>query len=144
MLEKTLLILKPDAVKRDLASEIFSRVEKTGLKIERSREVHLTAEEAAELYKPHLGKKFYPGLIKFITSGPVVVSIVSGEGTITCLRDLMGDTDPRVAESGTIRGDLREEEVLTEDGIIKNLVHGSDSLESAEREIAIFFGGGKP
>jgi nucleoside-diphosphate kinase len=132
-------MIKPDGVSRRLEKEIFSRVEKAGLKIELSKPLSLSAAEAAELYKPHLGKKFYPGLVKFITSGPVLACIVSGENAIARLRELMGDTDPLAAEPGTIRGDLREAEVINEDGIIKNLVHGSDSPASAARETAIFF-----
>lgn len=139
MLEKTLLLIKPDGVSRGLAGEIFSRVEKASLRVEAKKQLLLSPEQAAELYKPHLGKKFYPGLIKVITSGPVIACVVSGENAIARLRELMGDTDPLAASPGTIRGDLREEEVINEDGIIKNLVHGSDSRGSAEREIAIFF-----
>jgi nucleoside-diphosphate kinase len=139
VLEKTFFMIKPDGVSRRLEKEIFSRVEKAGLKIELSKPLSLSAAEAAELYKPHLGKKFYPGLVKFITSGPVLACIVSGENAIARLRELMGDTDPLAAEPGTIRGDLREAEVINEDGIIKNLVHGSDSPASAARETAVFF-----
>ena len=139
MLEKTFFMIKPDGVSRRLEKEIFSRVEKAGLKIELSKPLSLSAAEAAALYKPHLGKKFYPGLVKFITSGPALAWIVSGENAIARLRELMGDTDPLAAEPGTIRGDLREAEVINEDGIIKNLVHGSDSPASTARETAIFF-----
>ncbi|MBU1026529.1 MAG: nucleoside-diphosphate kinase, partial [Candidatus Margulisbacteria bacterium] len=90
---------------------------------------------------PHLGKKFYDGLIDFITSGPVVCSVVEGRDAIAKVRDIMGATDPREVAAGTVRGDLKEENVTTPLGTIKNLVHGSDSLESARREIAIFFKG---
>jgi nucleoside-diphosphate kinase len=139
VLEKSYFMIKPDGVVRGLEKEILARVEKVGLKIETSRVLRLTEAEAAELYQPHLGKKFYPGLVKFITSGPVVACTVTGEGAIARLRELMGDTDPLAAARGTIRGDLREAEVINEQGIIKNLVHGSDSPESAARELAIFF-----
>ncbi|OGB89665.1 nucleoside-diphosphate kinase [candidate division WOR-1 bacterium RIFCSPHIGHO2_01_FULL_53_15] len=132
-------MIKPDGVARGLENEIFKRVENAGLNVEVRQKMSLTAEQAAELYKPHLDKPFYPGLIKFITSGAVVACVVSGESAIGRLRALMGATDPMKAEAGTIRGDLREEIVLSEYGTIKNLVHGSDSPESAEREIAIFF-----
>jgi nucleoside-diphosphate kinase len=132
-------MVKPDGVARGLENEIFSRVEKAGLKLEARKNISLTAEQAAELYKPHLGKKFYPGLVKFITSGPGIACRVAGENAIARLRELMGDTDPLAAEHGTIRGDLKEAAVINEDGIIKNLVHGSDSPGSAERELAIFF-----
>ena len=132
-------MVKPDGVSRGLTDEIFSRIKKAGLKVEAERKLVLTIEQAAKLYKPHLGKKFYPGLIKFVTSGPVLASIFSGENAIVRLREIMGATDPLAARPGTIRGDLREEVVVNKDGIIKNLVHGSDSPESASREIAIFF-----
>ncbi|MFA4844813.1 MAG: nucleoside-diphosphate kinase [Candidatus Margulisiibacteriota bacterium] len=139
MLEKSYFMIKPDGVARGLEKEIFARVDQAGLKIETSRILQLTPAEAADLYRPHLGKKFYPGLVKFITSGPVVACTVAGEGAIARLRELMGETDPLAAARGTIRGDLREAEVINEQGIIKNLVHGSDSPESAARELAIFF-----
>jgi nucleoside-diphosphate kinase len=139
VLEKSYFMIKPDGVARGLEKEIFTRVETAGLTIEASRTMQLTPAEAAELYRPHFGKKFYPGLLKFITSGPVVACTVSGEGAIARLRELMGDTDPLAAARGTIRGDLREADVISEHGIIKNLVHGSDSPESAARELAIFF-----
>lgn len=139
MQEKTFFMVKPDGVARGLENEIFARVKKAGLKIEAQKRLALTAEQAAELYQPHLRKKFYPGLIKFITSGPVAAGIVSGENAIARLRQLMGDTDPLAAAKGSIRGDLKEQDVINEEGIIKNLVHGSDSPESAGREIAIFF-----
>ena len=139
MREKTLLLVKPDGVARGLSQQIFERVENAGLKIEAKIKTILTSLQAAELYQPHLGKQFYPGLIKFMTSGPIFACVVSGENAIRCLRELMGDTDPLAAARGTIRGDLREAAVINEDGIIKNLVHGSDSPESAAREIAAFF-----
>jgi nucleoside-diphosphate kinase len=132
-------MIKPDGVARGLTEDIFARLAAAGLKIEAQKPLTLSAAQAAELYQPHLGKKFYPGLVKFITSGPVVVCLVGGEGAISALRRLMGDTDPLAAERGTIRGDLKEPAVINEDGIIKNLVHGSDSPEAAARESAIFF-----
>ena len=139
MLEKTFFMVKPDGVSRGLTDEIFKRVGSVGLKLVLKKPMTVSREKAQDLYSPHLGKKFYPGLLKFITSGPVVACVVEGEKAISRLRALMGDTDPLAAERGTIRGDLREGSVINEDGIIKNLVHGSDSPESAEREIAIFF-----
>jgi nucleoside-diphosphate kinase len=132
-------MIKPDGVSRGLEDEILKRVSQAGLKVVRKYKHNVTEDQAADLYSPHLGKHFYPGLIDFITSGPVICNLVEGEDTIARLRDLMGATDPRKAETGTIRGDLKEENVLNEKGIIKNLVHGSDSPESAKREIAIFF-----
>jgi nucleoside-diphosphate kinase len=138
--EKTFFMLKPDGVKRGLEENIFSRLEAAGFNIDKKVKKSVTPEQAADLYQPHLGKKFYPGLIKFITSGPVITCQVSGENVVSRIRELMGDTDPLAAGAGTIRGDLKEEAVINEDGIIKNLVHGSDSPQSAERELAIFFG----
>ena len=139
MPEKTLCMIKPDGLARGLEREIIARIERTGLIVETSRTITMTPAEAADLYQPHVGKKFYPGLVKFITSGPVTVCRVSGDGAVAKLRRLMGDTDPLAAERGTIRGDLREKAVINENGIIKNLVHGSDSPDSARRELAIFF-----
>jgi nucleoside-diphosphate kinase len=137
--EKTFFMIKPDGVARGLTDKIIKMVEDADLKVEARKEINVTPAQAADLYKPHLGKKFYPGLIKFITSGPVVACLVSGESAIGRLRALMGDTDPLAAERGTIRGDLKEMAVINEDGIIKNLVHGSDSPAAAARESAIFF-----
>ncbi len=107
--------------------------------VEVKQNTTLTTAQAAELYQPHLGKSFYAGLVKFITSGPVIATIVSGENAISRVRELMGATDPLKAAAGSLRGDLREANVINEYGVIKNLVHGSDSPESAAREIAIFF-----
>jgi nucleoside-diphosphate kinase len=132
-------MVKPDGVSRGLEKEIFERIEKSGLKVVQKKKLAVTEGRAADLYSPHLGKKFYSGLIRFITSGEVVCSVVEGLDAIVRLRELMGATDPREADPGTIRGDLREENVLNAEGIIKNLVHGSDSPPSAQREIAIFF-----
>ncbi|MFC1571108.1 nucleoside-diphosphate kinase [Candidatus Margulisiibacteriota bacterium] len=132
-------MIKPDAVARGLEAEIIKRVAAAGLKVNQAKKLKLTQDQAADLYFPHLGKKFYQGLLKFITSGEVVFTIVEGEGAIAKLREIMGATDPREAAVGTIRGDLQEANFFTPDGIIKNLVHGSDSKESAEREIRIFF-----
>jgi len=139
VLERTFFMIKPDGVSRGLEDEIFKRVKKAGLKVLGRKKLRITGDQAADLYSPHLGKKFYPGLLNFITCGEVVCSVVEGENVISRLRDLMGATDPREAGPGTIRGDLREENVLNHEGIIKNLVHGSDSSESAGRELSIFF-----
>jgi nucleoside-diphosphate kinase len=136
---KTFCMIKPDGLARGLEQEIIARIERSGLTVETSRTVSMTPAEAADLYQPHLGKKFYPGLVKFITSGPVTVCRIAGDGAIAKLRQLMGATDPLAAEKGTIRGDLREKNVVSETGTIKNLVHGSDSQEAAVRELAIFF-----
>jgi len=137
--EKTLLLVKPDGVARNLVDEIKERVKTAGLRIVESKRIQVTEPQAKDLYSVHDGKPFYPGLIKFITSGPIVANIIEGEAAILRLRELMGATDPRKAEPGTIRGDLKEENIFTDDKIIKNLVHGSDSIDSAAREIPIFF-----
>ncbi len=132
-------MIKPDGVSRGLSDELIKRVENNGLRIAKKYQQQMPKETAAELYSIHQGKHFYNGLMKFITSGPVVCTIVEGDDAIAKLREIMGATDPREAAAGTIRGDLKEENIFTEDKTIKNLVHGSDSPESAEREIAIFF-----
>jgi nucleoside-diphosphate kinase len=139
VLEKTFFMVKPDGVSRGLEKEILRRVEQAGLKIIQKKRFGMREDQAADLYSPHLGKPFYPGLIKFITSGKVLCCVVEGEDAISRMRELMGPTDPREAGKGNVRGDLREENVLNAEGIIKNLVHGSDSPQSAQREIAIFF-----
>jgi nucleoside-diphosphate kinase len=139
VLEKTFCMIKPDGLARGLERDILDRLERSGLKVETSRTITMTPAEAADLYQPHAGKKFYSGLVKFITSGPVTVCRLSGDGAIDRLRRLMGATDPREAAPGTIRGDLREAEVISAQGTIKNLIHGSDSPDSARRELAIFF-----
>jgi len=142
VLEKTFFMVKPDGLARNLENEIFSRIENAGLKIVRREVVFMTLDLAADLYSPHLGKPFYEGLIKFITSGPVMCSVLEGEDAIKKVRGLMGATDPRQAVPGTIRGDLKEQNIFTSENSMKNLVHGSDSPEAAEREIKIFFGEG--
>ena len=141
MLENTFFIVKPDGVGRGLADEIFNRVEQAGLKVIAKKRLALTNELAADLYSPHLGKPFYPGLLKFMMSGPVICCQAQGENAILKLREILGATNPEEAAPETIRADLKEENIRTPDGIIKNLVHGSDSPESAKRETAIFFGG---
>lgn len=132
--QKTFIMIKPDAVARGLVGVILGRFEACGLTIERMSYGRVTAEEAAANYAEHEGKPFYPGLVEYITSGPVVKMVLSGPDAVPVCRKLMGATNPRDAAPGTIRGDFG----LTLDA---NIVHGSDSPESAEREIAIFFGG---
>jgi len=133
MSEKTYAMLKPDAVAAGRIGEIISRFEKVGLVVEKMELAWVTPEQAAANYAEHEGKPFYEGLISYITSGPVVKMVLSGEGAVAITRKLMGATDPAQAAPGTIRGDF---------GLVMdaNVIHGSDSLESAEREIAIFFG----
>lgn len=132
-IEKTYSMLKPDAVRNRHMGEIIARIERSGLTIERMELANVTPEQAAANYAEHEGKPFYNGLIEYITSGPVVKMVVSGEGAIKKMRALMGATNPAEAAPGTIRGDF---------GLImdENVIHGSDSPESAEREIGIFFG----
>jgi nucleoside-diphosphate kinase len=130
--EKTYCMLKPDAVAAGRIGEIISRFERVGLAIERLELASVTAEQAAQNYAEHEGKPFYEGLIAYITSGPVVKMIISGEGAVSVCRKLMGATDPAQAAPGTIRGDFG----LTMDA---NVIHGSDSPQSAAREIGIFF-----
>jgi nucleoside-diphosphate kinase len=137
--ERSYFMIKPDGVVRGLEEDIKNRVLQNDFKIVKSFKHQVTNEEAADLYSVHQGKPFYSGLINFITSGPVICNIVEGEDAIKRLRVIMGATDPRKAKAGTIRGDLREENIFSKDKTIKNLVHGSDSLASAEREIPIFF-----
>jgi nucleoside-diphosphate kinase len=131
--EKTYLMIKPDAVATAKIGRIISRIEDTGLALERLELAQLSQEQAAANYREHEGKPFYEGLISYITSGPVVKLVVSGEGAVALCRKLMGATTPAEAAPGTIRGDFG----LSVDA---NVIHGSDSLASAEREIALFFG----
>ena len=130
--ESTLLIVKPDAVRRGLVGEILRRVEAKGLVVEEMRTMRIDRELAEEHYAEHRKKPFFGELVGFITSGDVVVARLSGEQAVPVLRSLMGPTDPAQAPPGTIRGDFGT--VITE-----NLVHGSDSAESAERELKLFF-----
>ncbi|GGY66476.1 nucleoside-diphosphate kinase [Marinobacter zhanjiangensis] len=130
--ERTLSIVKPDAVAKNVIGEIYTRFEKAGLKIVAAKMMHLSQEQAEGFYAEHKERPFFPDLVAFMTSGPVVVQVLEGEGAITKNRDLMGATNPKEAEAGTIRADFAE-------SIDANAVHGSDSAASAEREIAYFF-----
>ncbi len=130
--QTTLLIIKPDAVRRDLVDEIIARVEDKGLRIDSKRRIRSDRELAERHYAEHSEKPFFRELVEFITSGDVIVARVTGPEAISVLRTLMGATDPAKADPGTIRGDYGK--VITE-----NLVHGSDSPESAERELELFF-----
>ena len=130
--QKTYCMIKPDAVARGLVGRIVARFEDVGLTVERLELGMVTPEQAAANYAEHEGKPFYAGLVDYITSGPVVKMVLSGPDAVPVVRKLMGVTNPKDAAPGTIRGDYG----LTLDA---NIVHGSDSPESAEREIAIFF-----
>ena len=132
-IERTYSMIKPDGVENKHIGEIVSRIERAGLTIEKMELSMVTPKQAAENYKEHEGKPFYDGLISYITSGPVVKMVISGEGAVAVMRKLMGATDCAQAAPGTIRGDFG----LTVD---RNVIHGSDSVESAEREIGVFFG----
>ena len=133
MKQQTYTMIKPDAVARGLVGKIITRFEEVGLTIERMEFGVVTPDQAAANYVEHQGKPFYDGLVAYITSGPVVKLVVSGDNAVSVCRKLMGATNPAEAAPGTIRGDF---------GLIMdaNVIHGSDSPESAEREIAIFFG----
>jgi nucleoside-diphosphate kinase len=131
--ESTLLIVKPDAVRRGLTGEILGRVERKGLRIDEMRSMRIDRDLAERHYDEHRDKPFFGELVEFITSGEVVVARVSGELAVSVVRTLMGPTDPVEAPPGTIRGDFGT--VIT-----RNLVHGSDSPESAKRELDLFFG----
>ena len=132
-IESTLLIVKPDGVRRGLTGEVLRRVEDKGLAIEEMRLFVIPRETAEEHYGEHREKPFYGELVDFITSGPVVVAKITGPDAITCWRTLMGPTNPVEAPPGSIRGDYATE-------IGENIVHGSDSAASAARELVLFFG----
>lgn len=133
MEQRTYCMIKPDAVARGLVGRIVARFEDVGLAVERLELGMVTPEQAAANYAEHEGKPFYAGLVEYITSGPVVKMVLAGPDAVPVVRKLMGVTNPKDAAPGTIRGDYG----LTLDA---NIVHGSDSPESAKREIAIFFG----
>jgi len=130
--EKTLSIIKPDAVKKNVIGKIISRFEENGLYLVAAKLIHLSDEKASGFYAEHIGKSFFKDLKKFMTSGPVFVQVLEGENAVQKNRDLMGSTDPMEANPGTIRSDFAN-------SIDANAVHGSDSLESAKREIEYFF-----
>ena len=130
--ERTLSIIKPDAVAKNVIGEIYSRFEKADLKIIAAKMMHLTQEQAEGFYAEHKERPFFNDLVAFMTSGPVVVQVLEGEGAILKNRELMGATNPKEAEAGTIRADFAS-------SIDANAVHGSDSAASAEREVAYFF-----
>ena len=131
-MEMTLSIIKPDAVAKNVIGKIEQRFEDAGLKIVASKMLHLNIEKAQGFYAEHEGKPFFNALVEFMTSGPVIVQVLAGENAITLNRELMGNTNPKEAEAGTIRADFAE-------SIDANAVHGSDSPVSAQREIAYFF-----
>jgi len=131
-LERTLVLIKPDGVKRGLVGEILTRLERKGLKILAMKTIAVTPEHAQRHYAEHQGKPFYPSLIQHITSGPIVAMALEGRSAIAVVRLLTGATNPQTASPGTVRGDYAL-------GITANLVHASDSPESAARELALYF-----
>jgi len=134
--EKTLILVKPDGVRRGLVGEVISRIETKGYSIDALRMLQADSELLAQHYAEHIGKPFYEPLVEFMMSGPIVAIVASGNRVIEGFRSLAGATDPTVAAPGTIRGDLARDQGTK---VMQNLVHGSDSPESATREIAIFF-----
>lgn len=131
--ERTLSIIKPDAVAKNVIGKIYSRFEKAGLKIVKAKMQHLSRAEAEGFYAVHKGRPFYNDLVKFMTSGPVMIQVLEGEDAIALNRKLMGATNPAEAEAGTIRADFAQ-------SIDANAVHGSDGPDTAKTEIAYFFG----
>lgn len=133
--ERTLSIIKPDAVAKNVIGEIYSRFEKAGLKIVAARMKHLSQADAEEFYAVHRERPFFNDLVKFMTSGPVMIQVLEGENAIALNRELMGATNPQEAAPGTIRADFAQ-------SIDANAVHGSDASETAAVEIACFFSAG--
>jgi len=134
--EKTLILVKPDGVRRGLVGEVISRVETKGYSIEALRLLNADRALLERHYAEHIGKPFYEPLVEFVMSGPIVAMVASGNRVIEGFRSLAGVTDPTVAAPGTIRGDLAGDQGTK---VVQNIVHGSDSPESAAREIQIFF-----
>lgn len=131
-IERTLSIIKPDAVGKNVMGEIYNRFEKAGLRIVAARMLHLTREQAEAFYAVHRERPFYRDLVAFMTSGPVMVQVLEGEGAIARNREVMGATDPAKAAPGTIRADFAS-------NVEQNAVHGSDGPETAATEVAFFF-----
>jgi nucleoside-diphosphate kinase len=134
--ERTLFLVKPDAVERGLVGEIVSRFERRGFTIRGLKLIRVAEQQAAEHYVEHAGKPFYPEVVQFITSGPVVAMVLEGPGAVAAVRAMMGATNPLDSAPGTMRGDYALD-------LGRNVVHGSDSPTSAAREIAIFFADGE-
>lgn len=132
IIERTFVMVKPDGAARGLIGEIIRRFEKKGFRIAALKMMKMDEEMAREHYTEHRDKPFFPGLVEFITSGPVAAMVLEGEGVVALVRTMMGATDPQQAAPGTIRGDFGTE-------IGHNIIHGSDSPDSARREIGLFF-----
>jgi len=136
--ERTLVLIKPDGVRRNLIGEVIARIERKGYSISNIRLLQADRALLEKHYAEHVGKPFYEPLLEFMLSGPIVALIAEGNRVIEGFRSLAGATDPTVAAPGTIRGDLARDQGTK---VVQNIVHGSDSVESAEREISLFFGG---
>ena len=132
MTQRTLSIIKPDATAKNVVGEIYTRFEKAGLKIAAAKRMHLTEEQAGDFYGEHRERPFFNDLVAFMTSGPIMVQVLEGDDAVKKNRDLMGATNPQEADAGTIRADFAQ-------SIDANAVHGSDSPESAAREVSFFF-----
>lgn len=133
-IERTLSIIKPDGVQKNLIGEVYRRFEAAGLQIVAARMAHLSPAEAGAFYAVHRERPFYPDLVAYMTSGPVMVSVLEGENAVARHREIMGATDPAKADKGTIRADFAS-------SIEENVVHGSDGADTARQEIAFFFAG---
>jgi nucleoside-diphosphate kinase len=133
-LERTLSIVKPDGVARNLIGDVYHRFERAGLRIVASRMLHLSTAQAEAFYEVHRERPFYKDLVRYMSSGPVIAQVLEGDNAIARNRDIMGATDPKQAAPGTIRADLAQ-------SIEANVVHGSDAPETAAREISFFFSG---
>ena len=133
-LERTLSIVKPDGVARNLIGDVYHRFERAGLRIVAARMLHLSAAQAEAFYEVHRERPFYKDLVRYMSSGPVMAQVLEGDQAIARHRDIMGATDPKQAAPGTIRADLAQ-------SIEANVVHGSDAADTAAREIAFFFSG---
>ena len=131
--ERTLSIVKPDAVAKNLIGKIYSRFEENGLKVIAAKMLHLSEQQAQGFYAVHRERPFYNDLVTFMTSGPVMVQVLEGDNAVAKNREIMGATDPKKADAGTIRADFA-------DNVEENAVHGSDSAENAATEISFFFG----
>lgn len=137
MPEKTFVMIKPDGMQRGLAPEIISRIENSGLSIVEQKDIYTTREQAERLYSAHKGQRYFEPLVEYLMSDKIKAMKVEGENAVAVMRGLMGPTDPKNAPEGTIRGDYRFDDPGSK--VIKNTVHGSDSAQSAERELSIFF-----
>lgn len=130
--ERTLSILKPDAVAKNIIGEIYARYEKAGLKIVAAKMLHLSKEEASAFYAVHSERPFFKGLVSFMSSGPIMIQVLEGPNAVALHREIMGATNPKEATPGTIRADFA-------DSIDENIVHGSDAPQTAKEEITFFF-----